>query len=576
MSTRSILVSYAGYPYTFSSLMPDNGLASLAGALLRAGHETLILDYGTVDNIRRMMPEEVSAEARRIFASVALKLEDGKKLDQDDVQAMGVLDRKLEALGEDRCTEIAEEMCNEIERRRPHFVGFKLWNGDGFWGSIRIANEIRKRYKSVSLFAGGPHVDVFMENIYRATDVFDCLAYGEGEETILQLCEFVEGKRPLRDVDNIIFRNGSGAIQTNACKRISDLNTLPFPCYDEAVYPSMKGDQKIKILVLDESRGCRYSCYFCIHPVKSGHGIRCKSAERVVDEMHRALRQTGVRAFRYAGSSTPPSLAKEIAERILRDKLDVEYTGFGNFIDAVPEDYPILARSGCRSLAFGMESGSERILKEAMGKPIKLQKMRGTFEAARKAGIYTVVAVIFPAPSETKETEAETMAVLHDVGPDCVAVLSPLVFPGTKWATEKERFGFAFDPEEYVDAAMRYKAKLLFPMAFWDDLPYKLDGRSFREIMNETARLNEAVEGQGILTSLTDDFPLMAELGGYGGEERKLRDLARFWFFAGDAKSINEFVQNLNANATLPNGSTMPEGRRVQYPACGGQLTSKE
>lgn len=576
MSTRSILVSYAGYPYTFNSLMPDNGLASLAGALLRAGHEVVVRDYGTVDNIRRMMPEEISKEAGRIFASVALKLENGESLDQDDVQAVGVLDQKLESLGESRTLEIAEEICDEITRLKPHFVGFKLWNGDGFSGSIRIAKEIRKRYKSVSLFAGGPHVDVFMGNIYRTTDVFDCLAYGEGEETILQLCEFVEGKRALGEVDNIIFRNGSGGVETTPCRRIPDLNLLPFPCYDEAVYPSMKGNQKIKILVLDESRGCRYSCYFCIHPVKSGHGMRCKSAERVVEEMRRVHNHFGIRAFRYAGSSTPPSLAKEIAERILRDNLDVEYTGFGNFIDAVPEDYPLLAKSGCRSLAFGLESGSERILKDAMGKPIELQKMRRTFEAARKAGIYTVVAVIFPAPFETRETEAETIAVLRDVRPDCVAVLSPLVFPGTKWATEKERFGFSFDPEEYVGAAITYKAKLLFPMAFWDDLPYSLDGRSFRGILNETARVNEILERQGILTSLTDDFPLMAKLGGYGGEERELRDLARLWFFAGDAESIQGFVQNGNANATFANASTTPEGKRVQHPACGRQIASKE
>ena len=41
---RGLLVSYAGYPYTPSSLMPDNGLANLAGALLEAGHDVSIVD----------------------------------------------------------------------------------------------------------------------------------------------------------------------------------------------------------------------------------------------------------------------------------------------------------------------------------------------------------------------------------------------------------------------------------------------------------------------------------------------------------------------------------------------------
>jgi anaerobic magnesium-protoporphyrin IX monomethyl ester cyclase len=525
------------------------GWPALRGRFCALGNETVILDYGTVQNIRRMMPEEVSAEARRIFASVASKLETGRSLDEDDVGAVAQFDRRLHNIGESHSERVAEEICDEIGLRRPGFVGFKLWNGDGFWGSIRIANEIRKRHKNVRLFAGGPHVDVFMENIFRATDIFDCLAYGEGEETILQLCEFVEGKRPLQDVDNVIFRNDSGHIQVNQCKRVPDLNTLPFPCYQEEIYPSMKGDQKIKILVMDESRGCRYSCYFCIHPVKSGHGMRCKSAERVVEEMHRAHNQLGIRAFRYAGSSTPPSLAKEIAERILGENLDVEYSGFGNFIDAVPQDYPILAKSGCRSLAFGMESGSERILKDAMGKPLRLEKMRRVLEATRKANIFNVVAVIFPAPFETKETESETLAFIRDARPDSIAVLFPALYPGTKWANEKERFGFDFKESEYLEAAMNYKMRLLFPMDFWDDLPYSLSGREFRSILKETARLNNVIENDGIVTSLTDDFVLTAALAGYRGQEKKLRDLGRMWFFTGDAESVQEFVTAVNQRA---------------------------
>jgi len=549
---RSILVSYAGYPYTFNSLMPDNGLANLAGALLRAGHETLILDYGTVENLRRTMPKEISSQAKRVFASMASKLKAGEGLGEEERRSVARLESELAEAGKRRCAEVCEELYREIERFKPHFLGFKLWNGDGFSGSIKIAEKVKARYKNVKVFGGGPHVDVFGENIYRATDVFDCVAYAEGEGTILQLAEFAQGKRQLHDVNNVIFKSGSSTIHRTPTSRISDLNTLALPCYEESVYPSMRGNSKIKILVLDESRGCRFACHFCIHPLKSGRGLRCKSAKRIVEEMRRATDRTGSRAFRYAGSSTPPDLAKETADLIVREGLDVKYTGFGNFIDAVPDYMPVLAESGCRSLAFGMESGSERILKKAMGKPIKLKRMSEVFEATKRARIFTVVAVIFPAPFETKESEAETLAFIRDVRPDSVSVLFPAVYPGTRWAAEKERFGFAFDEMEYVDAVMMAKAKLLFPMDFWDDLPYSLSGRNFRGIVNETARLTGILERDGILTSLTDDFVLMALLGGYAGQERKLRDLGRLWFFTGDVEGIEGFVEEVNANATVP------------------------
>lgn len=77
LSTRSILVSYAGYPYTFNSLMPDNGLANLAGALLFAGHETLVLDYGTVENVEETFPSELSTLAKETYESAVRNIGKG-------------------------------------------------------------------------------------------------------------------------------------------------------------------------------------------------------------------------------------------------------------------------------------------------------------------------------------------------------------------------------------------------------------------------------------------------------------------------------------------------------------------
>ncbi len=515
-----------------------------------AGHETLILDFGTVENVCRMVPKEVSVEAKRAFALMAAKIRAGDRLGEEEIELVSKLDQKLEEVGERRCQEAVEEISREIDRFKPHFVGFKLWNGDGFTGTIRIAEQLKSRYKNLKIVGGGPHVDVFGGDIYRATDVFDCLVYGEGEETILQLAEFARGRRRLNEVDNVILKQVSGAVVRTRCQRVSDLNALPLPRYDEHIYPAMAGNNKIRIMVLDESRGCPYACHFCIHPFKSGRGVRCKEASRVIEEMRWIQGQTGARAFRYAGSSTPAELAKAIGDLVVREGLRVEYAGFGNFREAVPEYFPLLRSSGCRSLAFGMESGSETILREAMGKPIRLDRMREVIEASKKAGIFTVVFLIFPAPFETRETEAKTLAFLRETRPDSATVVFPAIYPQTKWAKERERFGFAFDEAEYSDAAMSYKAKTLFPMDFWHDLPYKLSGRSFREIMNETARFTGLIEHEGITTSVSDDFAIMAELGGYGGEEKKLRDHGRLWFFTGDAERIQEFVEVVNSNAT--------------------------
>ena len=60
---RVLLVSYAGYPCTPSSLIPDNGLASLAGALIESGHEVRVLDFSTVNTLRRLFPPRCVASS---------------------------------------------------------------------------------------------------------------------------------------------------------------------------------------------------------------------------------------------------------------------------------------------------------------------------------------------------------------------------------------------------------------------------------------------------------------------------------------------------------------------------------
>ena len=88
------LINYAGYPYTPSSLCPDNGLGLLAAVLQEAGHHARILDYGTLDTMRRLYPEELSRQAAPVLAELAsLRAAPPPEL----VQRLAQLDATLEA-----------------------------------------------------------------------------------------------------------------------------------------------------------------------------------------------------------------------------------------------------------------------------------------------------------------------------------------------------------------------------------------------------------------------------------------------------------------------------------------------
>ncbi|MCD6351363.1 MAG: radical SAM protein [Armatimonadetes bacterium] len=538
-----LLVSYAGYPYTPSSLCPDNGLALLAAVLKQAGHHVLIADFGTLATMRRLYPEELS---RRVLPVLSELMASAGQPKPEHLAELGRLDAQLEAHQAQEVQAIAHEIAQLVEDLEPAFVGFKLWNGDGFTGSVVIAEELRRRFPSLKFFAGGPHATWGAHYIYHYTDAFDAVMLGEGEERILDLLAHATEGKSLDGVPGLI-RSAEDRATPSASY---DLAELPTAIYDEEVYPSMAGDEKLKMLVVDDSRGCPYRCAFCTHPYESGRRLRLRPAERLAEDMALLSHQPGVRAFRFAGSSTPGSLMAEVAHNLVDQGLDVTYTTFAHFASSAPDHFELMRRSGLYAMFFGLESGSQDLLRRATGKPIKIEEVKETVRAAQAAGIKVACSVIVPLPFETEETLGETLDFLVDLRPDSVPVQFPGLLPGTPWFDRPEHYGFELDRDEYLRENLNYKFKLLFPPTFWKPLPYRLNGQDFTQFVKTTGRFVAALESEGILTDVPDDNMLMAHLGGLS--DREFRDRARLWCVAGLVDAMRDFVLRYNKAATSP------------------------
>lgn len=537
--------------------MPDNGLASLAGCLLEAGHSVEVLDYGTVEMIRRYVPLKLAARLESVWkgasngtASPGLFV----KLFTAGLFSSKAFKRTL--------SEIADEISKDVERCNADFVGFKLWNGDGFSGSVSLARRLRSRHPGLKIIGGGPQVDWFQEIILDYTNAFHVLTRGECERTIVQLAEWAEGKRTLAGISNLIYRGHSGELVKTPLEPIDDLDSLAFACYDPRHYPSLTGDRHIKMVTLDESRGCPNDCHFCIHPRKSSRNWRFKSPQRLVAEMKSIMEQTGADSFIYAGSNTPAKAAVANARAILDAGLRVRYAGFGHARGIKNADFELMAKSGCRALFYGVESGSQRILDNALNKGNKVQEIRDILKRTKAAGIYTIGSVIFPCPSEDETSRRETMELLLETRPDSVPVQFPGLVPGSTWDLEPERFGFEL-PRGRA-AAMRYgltyKIKLIYPPRFWKPLPYLLDGRNSRELFEETTRFADDLKEAGITTNVGHDMVLMADKLGMSPEEFRTESMRLF--YTGNYEAIRSWVETINSTDGVPLGP--PATRSVQ------------
>jgi radical SAM superfamily enzyme YgiQ (UPF0313 family) len=539
MKENFLLVTTAGVPKIISDFIPDIGLSALAASLMDEGCKVKILDFNQPSLFSEVFTDEISNFLERFSHKVFIE---GKSPSFFELLRLRMANNSLEKNKGLFCTNLKRYLENFIEKEDIGCVGFKLWAGDGFRWSIEAGRYLKKKHPELKIIGGGPQVDIFGQEIYKVGQFFDALCYGEGEETIKLLYDFVRGKGKLEDIPNIIFRRENGSIVKTQKKFIDSLDTLPMPVYTPDVYTNI--NEKLKMLVIEESRGCPYKCYYCIHPIKSGRR-KTKSSTRVVSEMKEYGRRYGVKLFKYAGSTPPGNFLEEVARRIIEEKVDVRYTTFGHVND-VKTDFSLLKKSGCESIFFGMESADEEILKKGMNRTVNVDSAKEVLRRCRSDGIFTVVSFIYPAPFETEKSREKTMNFIKDVRPDSVLVQFSGIYPGTQWFETPERFNFTLNNREtYPLEVMTYQIKNLFPPSYWDPLPYRINGMAFKEFARETERFQKDLQKEGIETSIPDEAYLLYMFSRFNSL-REFLDKHRCFFYSGNRNELEEEISFIN------------------------------
>ncbi|MFC1479113.1 B12-binding domain-containing radical SAM protein [Planctomycetota bacterium] len=537
----AILINYPGYPSSIDSLMPDNGLANLAGSLKRENWKVLILDYANTDIFGRLVPSEMRKELVKLFA----RYSETQKLDPDLASEFQKLNQQLydHALGVQK--EIAQEIISKVREMDALFVGFKLWTGAGQEGSLNIATHIKTELPEIKIFGGGPHAECFGSCVLKELQpAFDVIALGEGEKTIIDLAEFALGKKDLFEIPGIAYWEDEQKteIRENPVESVKDLNTLSDPVYDPKTYPAMEGDSKLKLVMIDESRGCPFSCNFCFHPVKSGRGWRVRDTSSVINMMESISRTTGASCFRLSGSNPPPDYKNDLASEMIKRGSPFEYISFGH-TRSEDEDYALLRKSGLVSLFFGVESGSQSILDKALNKKTKVEGIRKNFSEASKAGIMTSASLIVPCPFDTQETLQETVDLVSEIKPDGVSIYLPIITPRTEWYTHPKKYEIEFEGDIF-QTMMSYQVRFLMPPPMWDPLPYVISGRTYPEMVGAAQRVTVELEKRNILTGSNDSLLMLGRKINRSPQE--LRQENRSMFMTADQTRIKEIVKEFN------------------------------
>lgn len=155
-----------------------------------------------------------------------------------------------------------------LYEEKPELLAFScyIWNIEIV---CRVAKELHKVLPDTKLWAGGPEVSYDAEEFLRNNPCFDGVMVGEGEQTFLELMEhYVEGKRSLSEINGLVYRQEEILVATSP-RATMDLSQVPFP-YEEIE------DFANKIIYYETSRGCPYSCSYCLSSVDRKVRLRDK------------------------------------------------------------------------------------------------------------------------------------------------------------------------------------------------------------------------------------------------------------------------------------------------------------
>jgi anaerobic magnesium-protoporphyrin IX monomethyl ester cyclase len=329
-----------------------------------------------------------------------------------------VIDAKLERLG-------VRSVIEKIKEHSPDVIGITAMTHE-----IDIAADVADRCKNINpngmIVLGGVHVSALPEDTLSRYRSIDVGVVGEGEITFPMVIDaFRTQKKDLSHISGVVFRGSRGDVIFSPNQWISDLDSLPDP--DWRPFPNAKN------YIIITSRGCPYSCAFCMQA--SGKKVRNRSSKRVIEEIERVIEERKPDRFLFYDETFTLNKARVhdicdmMIDRGLNRKIKWSAT---TRVDAVDEEIlKKIKEAGCDHIEFGIESGNEEMLKR-IKKGITKEQAEKAVGLAKKLDFHTEGAFILGHPEENINTAMETINFASKLNPDIVQLGIMVPYPGTE------------------------------------------------------------------------------------------------------------------------------------------------
>lgn len=374
-----------------------------------------------------------------------------------------ILDANAEGISHDA-------FYHRVKDSGARIIGFTSMTA-GWPSTVEGARIAKSALPESVIVVGGPQLSIYPE-LCLAFDHIDVGVHGDGEETMLEIAQAVEGGTPLDDIPGTVVKVDGGVKKNPERTWYRDIDRYPRPAVELLNWKLYRAlTVKSPFYTMVTTRGCPYKCKFCSQ-VYAGNTIRYRSPENVVDEIELYVKKYGAKEIVFFDETftLKKSRIMKICELVKERKLKFQFD-MRTRVDSLDEEMVMaLKEAGGKRVHFGIESGSQRVL-DRMRKDITTEQIRSTVALCKRHGFSTRGYFMIGYLGETPETYDETVSLARDLDLDWASFSITTPLPHTALFEEALRLGYITD-DFWKDYTLLKHTKPDFPhieTEFWDN-----------------------------------------------------------------------------------------------------------
>ncbi|WP_118973092.1 B12-binding domain-containing radical SAM protein [Taibaiella koreensis] len=325
---------------------------------------------------------------------------------------------------------LLELLATRIVTEKPTLVALSVPFPGNLYSAFKCGQWLKEHYPEMKVCLGGGYANTELRGIRdpRVFDYVDFITLDDGEAPLVNLLEYLEGKRPVDFLKRTFVRLGDEVVYCNASLQ-PDYKQIDVGTPD---YSGLRLDEYLSVIEIANpmhrlwsdgrwnkltlAHGCYWGkCTFCDISLDYIRTYEATTAVVLVDRMETIMRQTGQNGFHFVDEAAPPALMREVALELLRRKLSVTWWTNIRFEKSFTADLcRLLAASGCIAVSGGLEVASDRLL-NLIKKGVTVAQVAKVAANFTEAGIMVHAYLMYGFPTQTAQETIDALEVVRQL-----------------------------------------------------------------------------------------------------------------------------------------------------------------